>query len=156
MSDMYEYIHSAIFKLTRTQKQKWKRKQTWKWKWTWKRKRKLYLIRRNSSYSTMRIVANMSTAQFLMALCTCSASLWWKDWHKIVHRHWNYSLNDVLAELERSIWGFKKKAATRGKYSKWNWLVIFQFLYEVALTFKGPLTWEGMVKTNCKSQRLSL
>ncbi len=77
MSDMY--IHSAIFKMTR--KQTWRRKQTWKrswkrtWKWTWKRKRKLYLIRRNSPYSAVRIVANMSTAQFPMALCTCSAYL---------------------------------------------------------------------------------
>jgi hypothetical protein len=30
-------------------------------KWTWKRKSKLYLIQRNSPYSTMRIVANSSS-----------------------------------------------------------------------------------------------
>jgi hypothetical protein len=47
----------------------------WKWKWTWKWKHKLYLIQRNSPYSTMRIVANMSMAQFPMALCTCSTYL---------------------------------------------------------------------------------
>jgi hypothetical protein len=66
MSDMY--IHGAIFKLTRTWKRSWKRtwKRAWKRKWTWKRKRKLYLIRRNSPYSAVRIVANMSTAQFPM------------------------------------------------------------------------------------------
>ncbi len=110
MSDIC--IHSAIFKLTRTQKgtqnRTWKRKQTWKWswkrtwkrKWTWKRKRKLYLVWRNSPYSAVRIVANMSMAQFPMALCTCSGFLLGKDWHKNCNRYWNYSLNDVLAELE--------------------------------------------------------
>jgi hypothetical protein len=41
--------------------------------WTWKRKRKLYLLRRNSPCIAVRIPANMSTAQFPMALCTCSA-----------------------------------------------------------------------------------
>jgi hypothetical protein len=32
-------------------------------KWTWKRKRKLYLIRRNSPYSAVRIVANIAVAE---------------------------------------------------------------------------------------------
>jgi hypothetical protein len=31
-------------------------------KWTWKGKRKLYLIRRNSPYSAVRIVANIAVA----------------------------------------------------------------------------------------------
>jgi hypothetical protein len=43
---------------------------------------KLYLIRRSSSYRALRIVTNMSTAQFPMALCTCSAYLLGKDGHK--------------------------------------------------------------------------
>ncbi len=34
-----------------------------KWKWTWKQKRKLYLIRRNSPYSAVRIVANIVVAE---------------------------------------------------------------------------------------------
>jgi hypothetical protein len=32
-------------------------------KWTWKRKRKLYLIRRNSPYSAVRIVSNIAVAE---------------------------------------------------------------------------------------------
>jgi hypothetical protein len=32
-------------------------------KWTWKRKHKLYLIRRNSPYSAVRIVANIAVAE---------------------------------------------------------------------------------------------
>jgi hypothetical protein len=36
---------------------------------------KLFLLRRNSPHSAVRIVANMSTAQFPMALCTCNAYL---------------------------------------------------------------------------------
>jgi hypothetical protein len=32
-------------------------------KWTWKRERKLYLIRRNSPYSAVRIVANIAVAE---------------------------------------------------------------------------------------------
>jgi hypothetical protein len=32
-------------------------------KWTWKRKHKLYLIRRNSPYSAVRIVANKAVAE---------------------------------------------------------------------------------------------
>ncbi len=46
---------------------------TWKRIWTWKRRCKLYLLQRNSPYSGVGIVANMSMAQFPMALCTCSA-----------------------------------------------------------------------------------
>jgi hypothetical protein len=80
-----------------------------KWKWTWKRTRKLYLIRRNSPYSTVRIVANMS-----MALCTCSGSLLGKDGHKNFYRYWNYSPNDVLVELKRLLSSFKK-----GRYQRY-------------------------------------
>jgi hypothetical protein len=36
---------------------------------------KLFLLRRYSPHGAVRIVANMSTAQFPMALCTCSAYL---------------------------------------------------------------------------------
>jgi hypothetical protein len=36
---------------------------------------KLFLLRRNSPHSAVSTVANMSTAQFPMALCTCSAYL---------------------------------------------------------------------------------
>jgi hypothetical protein len=85
-----------------------------KWKWTWKRTCKLYLIRPNSPYSAVRIVANMSIAQFQMALCTCSGSLLGKDGHKNFYRYWNYSPNDVLAELERLLWSFKK-----GRYQRY-------------------------------------
>jgi hypothetical protein len=34
-----------------------------KQKWTWKRKRKLYLIRGNSPYSAVRIVAKIAVAE---------------------------------------------------------------------------------------------
>jgi hypothetical protein len=85
-----------------------------KWKWTWKRTRKLYLIRHSSPYSAVRIVANMSMAQFQMALCTCSSSLLGKDGHKNFYRYWNYSPNDVLVELKRLLWSFKK-----GRYQRY-------------------------------------
>jgi hypothetical protein len=32
-------------------------------KWTWKRKRKMHLIRRNSPFSAVRIVANIAVAE---------------------------------------------------------------------------------------------
>ncbi len=34
-----------------------------KQKWTWKRKCRLYLIRRNSPFSAVRIVANIAVAE---------------------------------------------------------------------------------------------
>ncbi len=50
-----------------------------------------------------------------------SASLLWKDWHKNFYHHWNCSLNNMLAELERSLWSWKKGRYQRYvQYSKWK------------------------------------
>jgi hypothetical protein len=138
MSDIY--IHSAIFKWTRAQKRTQRWKQIWKlsWKriWKWKRKRKLYLIRRNGPYSTVRIVANVLTAQFPIALCSCSTYLLWKHWHKNFYRHWNYSLNYVLAELERSLWSYKKD-----RYQRYVQEVEINLLH-----FKSCMRWRWHLK----------
>jgi hypothetical protein len=114
------YIHSAMFKLTRT------RKPTWKWKRNLALKLKIhghgyrhrcrhghgigalllstYIIWLNSPYS-LKDCLRQFTAKFPMALSICSASSWCKECHKNLYRHLDCSPNDVLVELERSVWG---------------------------------------------------
>jgi hypothetical protein len=47
----------------------------------------------------------------------------------------------------------KERAATKDMYSNWKLAFKFHIFYEVVLTDKGSLTWEGMVKNIYKSWR---
>jgi hypothetical protein len=57
----------------------------------------------------------------------------------IFENSWVFSPNDVLAELEISVWGLKK-ATTRGIYSNCKLFHHTIVFYEMVLKLKEPLT----------------
>jgi hypothetical protein len=81
--------------------------QTWTWtrtrSWNWGTFAK-YLIRRNSPYSAIRIAANMSQRNFPRHFLLVEPLRDERMTQKL-YRNWNCSSNDVLAKLERSVWG---------------------------------------------------
>ncbi len=129
----------------------WIQTQMHTWTWNWALLLSTYIIWLNSPYS-LKDCLRQFTAKFPMALSICSASSWCKECHKNLYRHLDCSPNNVLVELERSVWGKQRPLPEVCTVSE---LVIFQTLCEVSPTFKGSLIWKGMFKISCKSWQLS-
>jgi hypothetical protein len=82
---------------------------TWTWTWTWIRGTLAqYLIWGNSPYSAIRIVSDMSWCNFQHRFILVALLHEEKNemliFNNILH-DWDCSLNDVLVELEISVWG---------------------------------------------------
>ncbi len=107
-------------------------------------------------WRTVQMTQDISEPRAPTASYTCSSPSYENNDLQILRRsycHWDRFPNNVLAELQTSVWG-KRKSSSRVTYVQ-QLEINFSysiFLHEVLWKLKEPLTWEGTGKISNTSQ----